>query len=499
MLEPVRAVGSTQLTVSSMQELSNLFETVPDPDLILEKLGRSRADMRSLESDDEISQCLETRREAVLSTQWAIESDNDAIKQWADEQFSTKMDSIIRGAWAAVPYGYSVLRPLYTEGTNGALIDGVDRVEILPFEWFDYLRTAGIGGWRINIRNSGHRVLKPWETEFIYFFTVRGSSWRNPYGEALLTRAYWPFFFRHNSWQFWMKCLERFGTPLLLGKGSDFETLATQLAKAIQDAAIAVGPEDDVAAISVPGAGDIFNQVELALIRRIQKLILGQTLSSDVGSSGSRALGEVHERVRTEKRDADIRLVAPTINRMIGAAVRLRFGDDAEMPRFIIAEERGLEKERAERDATLVNAGILSFTDDYLTKHYGFDPDDFTIPPAGSRNTGAANASLGSGGNGHFGAGDVSFAHRPGHRFTPDQQAVEDNVDRHAVSLHSPISQKDILAAIRQSNSKEDLEQRLAALYEGNSADEFRILMERAVFASSVLGFVAADSEGTEQ
>lgn len=79
----------------------------------------------------------------------------------------------------------------------------------------------------------------------------------------------------------------------------------------------------------------------LGLIDRIcDLLILGQTLTSDVGSSGSRALGDVHADVLSGRRGALLKWVVKTLNQqLIPAICRLNFGDTGEMPYFVSGEE----------------------------------------------------------------------------------------------------------------------------------------------------------------
>ena len=49
------------------------FTTVPDPDLMLQKAGIQRQHLRFLELDDEVAQCVETRKDAVIGTPWRLE------------------------------------------------------------------------------------------------------------------------------------------------------------------------------------------------------------------------------------------------------------------------------------------------------------------------------------------------------------------------------------------------------------------------------------------
>jgi hypothetical protein len=180
-----------------------------------------------------------------------------------------------------------------------------------------------------------------------------------------------------------MQFLERFGSPMLLGKSHDPETMADALLNALQDSVVAVGNQDEVTTVLASGSGEAFKAADDALVRRIQRLILGQTLTSDVGNSGSYAAALVQNEVRMDKRNADLRMQSQTIQKVINALTWLRFGADAEPPRFVAEDERGIEKERADRDAVLAKAGNIKFTEQYLLRVYDFEKGDFEIVSSG--------------------------------------------------------------------------------------------------------------------
>jgi hypothetical protein len=139
------------------------------------------------------------------------------------------------------------------------------------------------------------------------FLTAHRQTYRNPYGEALYSRLYWPWFFRAHGWRFWVKWLERFGTPLLLGKTT---SQVQGRGDALADArARGAGLRDRGRQRSngdrrrSEGGRGALRGVRARLCGRVQKLILGQTLTTDAGGSsgkmGSQALGNVHNEVRT--------------------------------------------------------------------------------------------------------------------------------------------------------------------------------------------------------
>ena len=143
---------------------------------------------------------------------------------------------------------------------------------------------------------------------------------------------------------------------------------------------VAVGENEKLQAVAKSGDGE-FLLLEGAVLKRYHRLILGQTLTADAGTSGSRALGDVHDQVRTDKRNADIKMTVKGVQNLIDALVGLNFPGQ-EPPTFEMSDSVGVEQERADRDATLVNAGILKLTEPYLLARYDFNVGDIEIPVA---------------------------------------------------------------------------------------------------------------------
>lgn len=94
--------------------------------------------------------------------------------------------------------------------------------------------------------------------------------------------------------------------------------------------------------------------------RQCDLLILGQTLTTDVADSGSRALGNVHKSVRDQIIAGAASWVAGVLNRQfIPAICRLNWGDDAECPELCPkpVETADLQAD-ATRFQTLIQAGL---------------------------------------------------------------------------------------------------------------------------------------------
>ena len=110
----------------------------------------------------------------------------------------------------------------------------------------------------------------------------------------------------------------------------------------------------------------------------VAKFILGQTLTSDVGDSGSRALGDVHNSVRKERIDSTVQFVSNIINsQLIPAVIGEVYNDKSELP-YIVAEwpdhEDNLTK--VERDAKLFGIMGLPVSKKYLYERHSVPMPD---------------------------------------------------------------------------------------------------------------------------
>lgn len=346
----------------------------------------TRADLRIIEdSDDEVEQCLETRVDTLLGVDWRLEGGSQEVRDWITEKLKKDYDTIVTNAFSARLYGYSVQERVWKKEDGYYCID---RVSEKPFEWFIPKRDGTL--WfrpKTNIILSNVNSATSYldgiqvDTQFKFLLTRHKPTWKNPRGKALLAYLFWPWFFRKATWQFWMQFLERSGQPLLIGSGKDPAQMATQLALAIQDAVVAVPEGAKVEAIGGQSKGEAFNAAEDRLVRRIQKLLLGQTLTSDVGGAGgkgARALGEVHDDVRMQKTVGDCKLVGPTVQNYVDALVAMNFPSSRRVM-HVYDIDQGLETARTTRDVAHVNAGNVEFTEQYYMREYGFKPGDIVV------------------------------------------------------------------------------------------------------------------------
>jgi phage gp29-like protein len=146
----------------------------------------------------------------------------------------------------------------------------------------------------------------------------------------------------------WMAFAEVFGMPLRLGRYSqnatpeDVRILVSAVANLGTDAA-AVIPDGmriellEAGKSSGSGGQSLFQNLAEWLDRQVSKAVLGQTMTSDDGSSQSQAT--VHNEVRKDILKADARQLAATINRdLVRPFIDLNFGPppSGKYPRLVL-------------------------------------------------------------------------------------------------------------------------------------------------------------------
>lgn len=487
----------------AVNELVDLLSKVPDIDEVLRSAGIPRHRLSVLLYDDEIAQACETRSDAIASLTLSFEPNESNDTIFVKEQINKFIKPLVAGAFKSRLFGYSVLEAVYEQTEDGKI--GFKYIGEKPMEWFSPRPNGALHFYKAGMGLTEGEVV---DQNFKFFMTRNKPTWQNPYGEALLSRLYWPWFFRQNGWKFWGKFLERFGAPLLVGKSTDTSAMVNALLLAHSQAVIAVDREDSVEAIGAgSNTGQAFDDYETAVIRRIQKVVLGQTLTSgtDGGSGGNRALGKVHNEVRIDKLKSDISLILPTIQKAVNALCAL---NDLKPVTVLYITDIDLEAGRALRDKDLYAVGVR-FTEKYIMDNFNLESGDFKITDVDNSNNAAGSPNSGSNDaqnnkqkesknqNLKFSIELVKslfMAKEESVKFTPNQQMVEDIADDAISKAGQPLSEEDIKSAIFSATSPEDLQERLMVLIENNvSEEQFSATLEKALQSAQILGYVHSE------
>ena len=172
-----------------------------------------------------------------------------------------------------------------------------------------------------------------------------------------LTRAsIWPWIIKHHGLADWVAFSEVFGIPFK--HWTYGETTTSEEITQLENVAKHAGPDS----YAVTAEGVILKLIESAkgthpaemlnewADKKLSILWLGQTLTTDVGTTGSFAMARVHENVKASITLHDIKTERRTIERyVIGPMVRLKWpGKKVPAPEFKrrIFESRNLDAER---------------------------------------------------------------------------------------------------------------------------------------------------------
>ncbi|MEX5426113.1 DUF935 family protein [Acinetobacter radioresistens] len=470
------------MTSVAVENLAFAMGRAADVDEVLRKAGLSRQRLLVLMTDDEISQAMETRLDAVLNAPWRFVEDHGEQTRFLKELFTKWHFEIVSGAWEACPYGYSVLEANYKIDENNRFT--LAEIMVKPLEWFEP-KNNGELIFRKPQSSAEVNVFKTYPLKF--FLTRRKPSYKQPYGEALLTKLYWIWYFKTSSTKFWVKFLERFGSPLLIGKvggqnrkQQDIDAMTAALLNAHAQSILSIPAEDEVTTVGTnfsDAGASAFEAFDKVMVRRVQKVVLGQTMTSENDGGGSKALGVVHNEVRMDKRNSDLRMISPTVQELIDALCILNGFDKHTI---ILGGEQDLNVKVVERDLKLKDLGV-QFNDKYIIETYGIKPEHFKvgvasdITPIQQFNALPHKA--------------FSFAATT-RKLSPEQQEVEELTD--AQRNMELLSNAQVNELLQKSTTPEELAFNLMQIMPEASQSQFTANLERALYAGDVLGYVMA-------
>lgn len=495
-----------------------------DTDELMMKIGVPRHRLKQLEIDDEVTQCIETRRDAICAVPWRIEPNKSKAAQYVTGTLANHIEHLLHDIFDANSYGYSVDEAIFK--MDGSM-KGLDRIVQKPMQWFEPKNDGTLRYYP----EDGRGGLEGIECDQRKFFiSRRRPTYANPRGESLLSRIYFPVKWRLEGWGMWLHFMETFGDPIILGQVPDYNAFVK--AMTAQGVRSAIGWEstsdrDKVISIQASAPGE-FERLENAIIRRIQKLYLGQTLTSDVSQSGgSYAQAAVHNQVRHEKTRSDVRMATRTIQRLVDVLCWL---NGFERLMFVMDDGTGLNADRATRDTQLSrvlgDSGFV-FTQNYFEDHYGLtkediqekndnqrgqdnpkvdtanQPDNHTTPTSdrsvadNGREGGDAkkNKQVGAPSSANQRAASIGFS--AGSDIPTPMQDLVDDVVKTAISMSRwPISEDDLNKIVMSAESNDDVQRKLLSLIPSamNEDSEFSKLLRAVDLACRAIGYAGASA-----
>lgn len=193
----------------------------------------------------------------------------------------------------------------------------------------------------------------------------------------------WMYLFKHYTLEDWVTFCEVYGQPLRVGKydpaasEADRKALARAVMNIGTDAAGIISRDSDITFIesAISGSGhQTYNQAIDFFNKEISKAVLGQTLSAELGSSGSLAATETHNEIRLDLLESDGRALAATIeSQLIRPLVGFNFGWNTPLPKYQAALKKN-------EDLSVKASFITALLDRGVTMSESWVRESFNIP-----------------------------------------------------------------------------------------------------------------------
>lgn len=486
--------------------------TLINPDKILksESRGRGVELYEDLLRDDKVGSTFQTRKLAVVGKEWEV---IPASEKRADQKIADYVKEVLlgfdfdaarRALLSGLVLGFKPAEVMwdYSEGQVWVkeIIGRASRRFV-----FDTARKLRL----ITLANMIEGEELP-DKKFVVYTNVSDNG--SPYGDGLGRILYWPVWFKKNAVKFWMIFADKFGSPTVVGKYPP-GTLKTQqdaLLDAIdtiqQEAAIKIPDNMVIELLEATRSGSIATYDTLVgfMNSAIAQVVLGQTLTSEIGDKGSYAASKTHEGVRQDylKADADS-LCLCLNNTLVRWIVDYNFPSSANASPFgqrpsedrpegrpgypkvwIRTEPEADLKPLVDRDSILVSQIGLPVTKKYFYATYGIpEPAEGEELIAESSKQSVVSS---------YSSQPVLRSPKGGGGLTAhsSMMAAQGDIDSltDQALVRGGIDITTIGRAVDEAESYDDLQTKLAEAYLGIDITAFRDILAQAMFMADLKG-----------
>ncbi len=334
---------------------------LPIMDPTLEARGVALAAYRELLRDARVRSTLNKRKAKVLRREWVVEPASEAPRDAQIAEAVRRMlaelpfDAICRRLLDAQLFGYAVTEVIWNVNADGLIAPR--RILSRKPERFVF-----DSDWRPRLLTRDHPVdgmELPVRKFIVHRFEAEDS---NPYGLGLGSTLYWHVLFKREGVAFWMHFLEKFTSPTPLARypqglpEAEVNKLMQALRDLVQRGALAVPIGTELDLLEARRAGEAGYEAWCRYWdEQTAEVVLGETLSTNIGSTGSKAAAETHAEESEIIADEDADQLANTLNdQLIRWIVELNWPDATPpsiwwpRPKNELAEEE-VETARAKR------------------------------------------------------------------------------------------------------------------------------------------------------
>lgn len=314
----------------------DVLSPLPKEDPIMSATGKDYTNLRRLLYDPHVAAVVESRKAGVRSLQYELSTENvpkevvrtckasleniDHEIQFRDDVVDTRL------------FGMVILETVFDYAGSKYLWR---KIEQRNQEWFEFDSTNTL------YFNPYFFDWLPCDENKTTLITS-GATYSNPYGQAILSKIYWSVQYKLDLLKAWIQYADTFGFPSIAFKvpegmkDNERQELEEAGAKFIQGGLGIFKKNIEVVLQEVKksDSSKLFHDMIEFCNREISKAIIGQTLSTDIGTSGSYAAAAVHMEVRKEIVEADAVLIEKTMNKLLRTLVNLNHGKKVVAPTY---------------------------------------------------------------------------------------------------------------------------------------------------------------------
>jgi hypothetical protein len=310
------------VTASARNDITiPFFSNVLQPtDVTLAERGKGKglAIYDEIERDTHAWAVLQKRKKHLVGREWEVKpSGEDQIDldaaEFVEEQLGAlPFDRICEDLLDATLKGYAISEIVWDRIDNRIVPKRVlshdQRRFVFDLKWKPRLLTT---------ENMQDGIQLPERKFIVHRHGVKGN---NPYGLGMGTRLFWPTLFKREGIAFWLVFLEKFASPTVVGKtpygltDEEEDKLVNSLASVVQNSAILAPMGVDVDFLEASRGGSVSYQDFCRYWdTQMSIAVLGETLTTDIQGSGSRAASQTHADILNMLIDADADLLSSTL------------------------------------------------------------------------------------------------------------------------------------------------------------------------------------------
>lgn len=457
-----------------------------------------------LTKDEEIFASLDKRLAALLDTRLVI--DDGLGKEFLTGQIIPHERQLKEDFFWTVFNGWGVEQIIYKEDRSGQ-VAGFQREEFWRFDPLKDLIHAKIRSASGDFRDFEDGIL-PYGK---FVVTTNGGTSYNPRGNPLAEKLIAPWFFRCTSDDLWIDFAKRFANGFLHAAIEDIEqkdAVKAALENAGKSSIIVTDKNSSLTLAQPNRDSSLYLQMAQEATKRIQKVVLGETQTSDMQERGGSASASVHNEVRLEKTRADITLVEYALNETIlQIALVNKIISNADerdkLPKARLIYDPYADMQTAQRDSILSTVGV-KFTKKYFIENYGFKEDDFDIVSTQQnsffklQDKPKKRSFLSSHDvKSYLDNGSCCPTHNlenVGRKETRINDEIDEIIGLLDRNASAPINEEDLISAIMTAENQQDLSNKLSALFD-NRDSSFVDTMTEALYLSAARGAMVGNPE----